>query len=153
MEELTSKIDSIEADAGQATSQQIVIDSLSQSQDRLDRSSQALMAWRAQVSAYDTAHPSATQSEMDKVAAEVAACTSMLESVRDAQEKLASSLQLSFNAAIKDLMQCMADGRKGAITRGVRCSTSHGSGSPSGSVSSLMPLGGDVLQRTGACLE
>jgi len=126
VKELTAKIDSVETDAGQTASQQAVIDSLSQGQTRLERSSQALLAWRAQVDAFDLAHPAASQSELDKVASEVAACSSLLESVRDAQEKLSSSLQSDFNTAIKDLMQCMADGRKGAITRGVCCSMGHG---------------------------
>jgi hypothetical protein len=156
IEELTAKVDSVETDASQTASQQVVIDSLSQGQTRLERSIQALMAWRAQVAAYDTAHPAATQSELDCVSAEVAACASSLESVRDAQEKLSSNLQLNFNTAVIDLMQCMADGKRGAITRGVRCSTSHGgSVSPTGSSGSSALGGGEmfITQRTGACLE
>ncbi|KAL4515997.1 hypothetical protein Ndes2437B_g06732 [Nannochloris sp. 'desiccata'] len=158
VEELTAKIDSIEIDAGQTASQQTVIDSLSQGLTRLERSSQALLAWRAQVAAYDLAHPAAAQSELDKVSAEVAACYSLFESVRDAQEKLSSSFQSKFSTAIKDLMQSMADGRKGAITRGVRCSTGHGgSESPgtSGSTGSLVLQGVEAFstERTGACLE
>jgi prefoldin subunit 5 len=155
VEELTARIDSIETDAGQTAS---VIDSLSQAQTRLERSSQALLAWRAQVDAYILAHPAASQSQLDKVAAVFAACLSLVESVRDAQEKLSSTLQSNFTTAIKDLMQCMADGKKGAITRRVRCSMVHGgSASPetSGSTGSLALQGFEAFstERTGGCLE
>ena len=157
IEVLTAKVDSVETDAGLLASQEAVVDSVAQGQARLEKSIQALMAWRAQVAAYDTVHPAATQSDLDRIAAEVAASASLVEAVRDAQERLSANLQLNFSSAIKDLMQCLEGGRKGAITRGVRCSTSHGSASPAGSTGSgaggLQVAEMFAAQRTGACLE
>ncbi len=152
-ENLTARVDSIETDAGQDASLNAVVDSLAQGQLRLERSSQALMAWRAQLAAYDTAHPSATQSELGRVAADVAACNSVLNKLRDSQEKMSSDLHLSFNSAIKDLMQCISEGRRAASTRAVRCSTNNtlGSISPTSSAGSSVFQGAKLFPKS--CLE
>ena len=103
--------------------QQAGIESIRQSQRKLETSIETLLTWRAETLALHIAHPPANIYDLGRLAAEVAVNTSQISAVREVQAKMALDTEQRVYGAVKELEKLMIEGRKYDPKRKVRCST------------------------------